>query len=79
MVSLEVNWRKKLKPLADAAFTTNKVRLDFFYPYLFYFLWSRLVLDSCWFVLIRVGLVLISVKLVLIRVDSCWLVLKLVY
>ena len=30
MVSLEVNWRKKLKPLADAAFTTNKVRLDFF-------------------------------------------------
>ena len=29
------------------------------------------VLDSCWFVLTRVGLVLTRVRLVLIRVDSC--------
>ena len=33
------------------------------------------VLDSCWFVLTRVGLVLTRVRLVLIRVDSCWFVL----
>ena len=42
---LKVNWRKKLKPLTDAApyifflkNTTDKLRLDFFQPYLFYFL-----------------------------------------
>ena len=38
---LKLNWSKKLKPLADAALhienTTDKLRLDFFQPYLFYF------------------------------------------
>ena len=62
--------------------TTDKLRLDFVRQYLFYFLWSRLVLDSRWFVLTRVGLVLIRVDLCQTyvdlcqtRVDSCWLVL----
>ena len=38
-----------------------------------------LVPDSCWFVLAGVGLVLTGVRLVLTRVDSCWLMLVLVY
>ena len=53
MVQLEINWRRKLKPLIDPAFhniflenTTDKLRLDFVQPYLFYFLWSRLDLDE---------------------------------
>ena len=76
---LKVNWRKALKPLADAALhifflKTPPIRLGFVQPYLLYFLWSRLVVDSCWFVLICVGLVLICVDSCCTRVDSCWLV-----
>ena len=36
------------------------------------------VLDSCWFVLTRVGLVLTRVRLVLIRAASCWTRVRLV-
>ena len=64
--------------------------MDFVWPYLFFFfLWSRFILDSCWFVLTRVGLMLTRVGLVLIlftrvgllliRIDWCWVVLILVY
>ena len=40
---LKVNWRKKLKPLTDAALPiffqkTSPTRLDFVQPYIFYFL-----------------------------------------
>ena len=40
---------------------------------------ARLVLTRVRLVLTRVRLVLTHVRLVLIRVDSCWLVLVLVY
>ena len=52
--------------------TTDKLQLNFVWPY---FLWSRLVLDSCWFVLTRVGLVLLVSDSCLLVSDSCWFVL----
>ena len=73
---------KKLKPLTGAAFhmfflesATDNLHLYFVWPYCFYFLWSRLVLDSFLFFLTRVQLVLTLVELVLICVDLCWFVL----
>ena len=56
--------------------------LSFLLAIFFSFSWSRPVLDSCWFVLTCVELVLIRVDLCRTcvgwywnRVDSCWLVL----
>ena len=85
---MKVNWRKKLKSLIDTAFHTFVQKTPptsyvwSFCSHIYsIFLWSRLVLGSCWFVLTRVGLmlvrvdVLIRVRLVLIQVDLCWFVL----
>ena len=52
--------------------TTDKLQLNFVWPY---FLWFRLVLDSCWYVLTRVGLALLVSDSCLFLSDSCWFVL----
>ena len=77
---MEVNWRKKLKPLTYAAPTYfsrkhhRQVTFGLCLAIFILFFWSRHVLDSCWFVLTRVGLELICVDSCWTRVGSCWLV-----
>ena len=51
--------------------TTDKLRLDYVYIMFSIFCGFGLVLDSCWFMLTLVGLVLTLVELVLICLDSC--------
>ena len=84
MVYLEINWRKKLKPLTDASLHIFflKTPLISYVWILFSCIYSifcgldlfRFVLirvDSCRARVARVGLVLTRAGFVLIRVDSC--------
>ena len=85
MVQLEVNWRKRLKPLTDAALHIffQKTPLISYVWILFSHIYSifcdldlfQTRVDSCWtrvgLVLTLVGRVLTPVGLMLIHVDSC--------
>ena len=85
---MEINWRRKRKPLTDPAFhiffwktpLINYVWIMFSHIYSI-FCGFGLVLDSCWFMLTRVDSCRTRVDLSWLmsdscqtRVDSCWLV-----